>query len=106
VPLIATHLLIFGLAPIGMYTFYERAPLLETWKSRSPFLALTGIAIFMVFSPFSDLKLPYSWSSALSPTCVCVLAHVFGCMFGGGCAISWITGERASHGHKKNLAIP
>eukprot|EP00884_Botryococcus_braunii_P015806 jgi/Botrbrau1/2909/Bobra.0036s0047.3 len=46
-PLIATHLLMFGIGPISMYTFYTRAPLLESWKSRSPFYALTGIAFLM-----------------------------------------------------------
>lgn len=58
VPLIATHLLIFGIAPLGMYTFYERAPLLATWKARSPFYALTGILVFMVTAPLSSLPPP------------------------------------------------
>ena len=50
VPLIATHLLAFGLIPTSMYVVQQRLPQLKKWGAADPFLAMTGIAFLMVSS--------------------------------------------------------
>ena len=48
VPLIATHLLAFGLMPTGMWVIGQRATQLKRWGAKDPFVAQLGLGFLMV----------------------------------------------------------